>query len=136
YRFKHNISPNLQVREQAQASHTIDQQAVGDGQEICGDDQAVIGRKGGWALTELEIDPHPERQAHDGNPDSHEPFELEAKRVQSCRRTACQPMAEAILKIGRYMAMTINPMMVPRNTISMGSIREVMAETAASTSSS
>ena len=39
-------------------------------------------------------------------------------------------------KMGRYMAMTTPPMTMPRNTISIGSSREVRLATATSTSSS
>src|SRR6266568_2645874 len=46
------------------------------------------------------------------------------------------PTAPASLKIGRYMATTRPPTVVPRNTINKGSIMAVMAPTASSTSSS
>lgn len=46
------------------------------------------------------------------------------------------PTTEAILKIGRYMAMIMPPTTPPRKTIMKGSRRAVMASTAASTSSS
>lgn len=39
-------------------------------------------------------------------------------------------MACAIVKIGRYMATTINPMMVPNTTIMIGSRSEVSVSTA------
>ena len=39
-------------------------------------------------------------------------------------------MACAIVKIGRYIAMTINPMMVPNTTIMIGSSSEVSVSTA------
>ncbi len=45
-------------------------------------------------------------------------------------------MAPAILKIGRYMAITKPPIVTPRNTSMIGSIRAVMLSTAWSTSSS
>jgi hypothetical protein len=45
-------------------------------------------------------------------------------------------IAPAILKIGMYIAITIPPMTPPRTTIITGSINEVRASTAASTSSS
>ena len=45
-------------------------------------------------------------------------------------------MAPAILKIGMYMASSMNPMVPPRKTIMNGSISAVMASTAALTSSS
>ncbi len=46
------------------------------------------------------------------------------------------PTTEAILKIGKYMAIIIPPTTPPRNTIMKGSRRAVMASTAESTSSS
>ena len=46
------------------------------------------------------------------------------------------PTAPAILKIGRYMAMTSPPMVTPRKSSIKGSIREVRLSTAWSTSSS
>ena len=46
------------------------------------------------------------------------------------------PTTDATLKIGRYMATMMKPMLPPRNTISNGSSIEVNAFTAASTSSS
>ncbi len=46
------------------------------------------------------------------------------------------PAAEAIWKMGRYMATIIPPTTPPRNTIMKGSSSAVMAPTAASTSSS
>ncbi len=46
------------------------------------------------------------------------------------------PMASDILKIGRYIAITINPITIPRNTIMMGSSNDVSEATAWSTSSS
>ena len=46
------------------------------------------------------------------------------------------PTAEAILKMGRYMAMIIPPTTPPRKTIMKGSKSAVIAPTAASTSSS
>ena len=46
------------------------------------------------------------------------------------RRTMTYPIAEAIVKIGKYIAMTMNPIIVPRTTIMMGSSSEVMAATA------
>ena len=41
-----------------------------------------------------------------------------------------QPIASAILKIGRYIATTINPITTPRNTIMMGSNNDVSEATA------
>ncbi len=46
------------------------------------------------------------------------------------------PTTEAILKMGRYMAMIIPPTTPPRKTIMKGSKSAVIAPTAASTSSS
>lgn len=46
------------------------------------------------------------------------------------------PTTDPIWKIGRYIAITIKPIVMPRNTISMGSRSEVSAATAESTSSS
>ena len=46
------------------------------------------------------------------------------------------PMTAAIWKMARYMAMTRPPTVMPRKTIKAGSIREVRAATAVSTSSS
>ncbi len=46
------------------------------------------------------------------------------------RRTMTYPIAEAIVKIGKYIAMTMNPIIVPRTTIMMGSSSDVMAATA------
>lgn len=40
------------------------------------------------------------------------------------------PMASDILKIGRYIAITINPITTPRNTIMMGSSNDVSEATA------
>lgn len=40
------------------------------------------------------------------------------------------PIAEAILKIGRYIAITINPITIPRNTIIAGSSNAVSEATA------
>lgn len=40
------------------------------------------------------------------------------------------PIADAIWKIGKYMAITMKPMIVPRKTIITGSRREVSAATA------
>lgn len=45
-------------------------------------------------------------------------------------------IAPAMVKIGRYMAITMNPITTPRNTIIMGSSSEVRVATAVSTSSS
>jgi len=45
-------------------------------------------------------------------------------------------MAPAILNMGRYMAASMVPMVPPKKTIMKGSISEVSASTAASTSSS
>lgn len=47
-----------------------------------------------------------------------------------------QPMADAIVKMGKYIATTINPTVTPRNTIIMGSNSAVKFVTAWSTSSS
>jgi hypothetical protein len=47
-----------------------------------------------------------------------------------------QLMAPARLKIGRNMAMTIEPMTTPRKTIKAGSMREVRASTVVSISAS
>ena len=63
------------------------------------------------------------------------------ERSGSCRRTEMLVknrywIACAIVKIGRYIAMTINPMMVPNITIMIGSRSDVRAATAWSTSSS
>ncbi len=52
---------------------------------------------------------------------------------QTVRRSQ---MPEAIWKMGRYIAMIIPPTTPPRKTIMTGSRRDVMADTAASTSSS
>ena len=38
---------------------------------------------------------------------------------------ALYPIADAILKIGRYIATTINPITIPRNTIIIGSSSDV-----------
>jgi len=46
------------------------------------------------------------------------------------------PMAEAMVKIGRYIATTMKPTVTPRNTIIMGSRSAVRFATASSTSSS
>ncbi len=52
-------------------------------------------------------------------------------------RTGNQPpMAPASSKTGRYIATMMPPMMPPRNTIMIGSIRAVIEATATSTSSS
>ena len=40
------------------------------------------------------------------------------------------PIADAILKIGRYIAMTINPITTPKNTIIAGSSNAVNEDTA------
>ena len=40
------------------------------------------------------------------------------------------PIADAILKIGRYIAITINPITIPRNTIIAGSSSAVNEATA------
>lgn len=40
------------------------------------------------------------------------------------------PIADAILKIGRYIAITINPITIPRNTIIIGSSNAVNEATA------
>ena len=40
------------------------------------------------------------------------------------------PIADAILKIGRYIAITINPITIPRNTIIAGSSNAVNEVTA------
>ena len=40
------------------------------------------------------------------------------------------PIADAILKIGRYIAITINPITIPRNTIIIGSSSAVNEATA------
>lgn len=54
---------------------------------------------------------------------------------KSDRRFA-YPIADAIVKIGRYIATTINPTVTPKNTIIIGSKRAVRFVTAWSTSSS
>ena len=46
------------------------------------------------------------------------------------RNVGPYPIADAIVKIGRYMAITMNPMIVPKTTIMIGSKSEVMAATA------
>lgn len=46
------------------------------------------------------------------------------------------PMADAIVKMGKYMATTMNPTVTPRNTIIIGSNSAVRLATASSTSSS
>lgn len=46
------------------------------------------------------------------------------------------PIADAIEKIGKYIAITMNPTVTPRNTIIIGSNNAVRFVTAASTSSS
>lgn len=46
------------------------------------------------------------------------------------------PIAEAMVKIGRYIAITMNPMTTPKNTIIIGSSNDVNDATAWSTSSS
>ena len=40
------------------------------------------------------------------------------------------PIADAMVKIGKYIAITMNPMIVPRNTIIKGSSNDVRAATA------
>lgn len=40
------------------------------------------------------------------------------------------PIADAILKIGRYIAITINPITIPKNTIIAGSSNAVNEATA------
>ena len=55
-------------------------------------------------------------------------------RPQLCERNGLNmvlyPMASDILKIGRYIAITINPITIPRNTIMMGSSNDVSEATA------
>ena len=58
------------------------------------------------------------------------------RRAEGRRRHDRYLTASAILKIGRYMAIRIVPIVPPRNTIMSGSSIEVSAATAASTSSS
>lgn len=55
--------------------------------------------------------------------------------ARSNRRFA-YPIADAIVKIGRYIATTIKPTVTPKNTIIIGSKRAVRFVTAWSTSSS
>lgn len=76
------------------------------------------------------------QQWNDGG--THVSFSLIHARMILQQQPACSdyPIAFAIWKIGRYMAMTMKPMIVPRKTIMTGSRREVSAPTAWSTSSS
>ena len=60
----------------------------------------------------------------------------DARTVSLHIDTACYPTTDAILNMGRYMAIIIPPTTPPRNTIMNGSSSAVMASTAASTSSS
>ncbi len=46
------------------------------------------------------------------------------------------PIAEAMVKIGKYIAITMKPMITPKNTIMIGSSNDVSDATAWSTSSS
>ena len=51
-------------------------------------------------------------------------------RVMNGLNATLYPIADAILKIGRYIAITINPITTPRNTIIIGSSSAVSDETA------
>ncbi len=63
------------------------------------------------------------------------PLKGRSRFARSNRRFA-YPIADAIVKIGRYIATTINPTVTPKNTIIIGSKRAVRLVTAWSTSSS
>ena len=51
-------------------------------------------------------------------------------RERNGLNAALYPMASDILKMGRYIATTINPITIPRNTIMMGSSNDVSEATA------
>jgi len=67
--------------------------------------------------------------------------EASSRAVRPCARlifsgSLLYPMADAIVKMGKYMATTMNPTVTPRNTIIIGSNSAVRLATASSTSSS
>ncbi len=69
--------------------------------------------------------------ASDFNEDKKHALDREGKAAeQATRGLQPYPIADAIVKIGRYIAMTMNPITVPRTTIMIGSNRDVIAATA------
>ena len=92
----------------------------------CSDSIAVPTRSAVPTSSRTPVSPNSLRNRSEGD----------AGTKLGCVATVGYLMAPAMEKMGRYMAMRKPPTTAPRNTIMTGSIKEVSAATAASTSSS
>ncbi len=96
----------------------------------------VVGRSLGQRIGQVAV--LPRIDAH-GSPLVAWPEDARARRIRTGRGAPCRAsysISDIILNIGRYMAMMMTPTIAPTAIIMSGSMIEVRALIAASTSSS